>query len=565
MKSVLIKPEIPDGVKKELDFLPGIVSKLLFYRGISKKDEAEAFLNPEYKTHDPFLMKDMNKATKRIIDAVKSNEKIFIFSDYDADGIPGAVVLSDFLRKINFLNFDVYIPNRDEEGFGMNNVAVSQMISKGAKLIITIDCGTNDFEEVLLANSLGCDVIITDHHVVGDGLPKAFAILNPKQKDCSYPEKMLCGAGVAFKLVEGLIKTGVWEINNGWEKWLLDMVGLATLSDMVPLLGENRTFAKYGLAVLRKSRRPGLNALLNLCRIKKFSLNEEDITFSITPRINAASRMGEPMDAFLLLSTEDESEAIKLASKLDGLNKKRKLIVAQMLKEMRGVIKERDLDKQNVIAFGNPTWKPSLVGLVAGNIADEFGRPVFIWGRDGNGTYKGSCRGKGNVGVLEIMNLTKGFFSEFGGHDMAGGFSIPQENIHKFSESLLDAFADLKVVNEDVEKVADLSLYIEDVDDLMFESIKKLAPFGEGNPKPVFLVKGGKTDAVKAFGKEKNHLELIFSKTENKKLSAIAFFKKIDSWGRELVVGESIDLLATLEESGFKNIPELRLRIVDIV
>jgi single-stranded-DNA-specific exonuclease len=447
----------------------------------------------------------------------------------------------------------------------MNTVAVSQMVSKGAKLIITVDCGTNDFEEVLLANSLGCDVIITDHHVVGDDLPKAFAVLNPKQKDCSYPEKMLCGAGVAFKLVEGLIKTGVWEVNNGWEKWLLDMVGLATLSDMVPLLGENRTFAKYGLAVLRKSRRPGLNALLNLCRVKKFSLNEEDITFSITPRINAASRMGEPMDAFLLLSTEDESEAIKLASKLDGLNKKRKLIVAQMLKEMRGVIKERDLDKQNVIAFGNPTWKPSLVGLVAGNIADEFGRPVFIWGRDGNGTYKGSCRGKGNVGVLEIMNLTKGFFSEFGGHDMAGGFSIPQENIHKFSESLLGAFADLKVVNEDVEKVADLSLYIEDVDDLMFESIKKLAPFGEGNPKPVFLVKGGKTDAVKAFGKEKNHLELIFTKSESKKLSAIAFFKKIDSWGEMLEVGQSVDMLATLEESAFKNIPELRLRIVDIV
>lgn len=565
MSKIRVKSDIPEDVKSEFSHLPNIVSKLLFYRGIKDKENAELFLNPEYKTHDPFLMKDMEKTTKRIARAVKDNEKIFIFSDYDADGIPGAVVLSDFFKKINFQNFDVYIPNRDAEGFGMNNEAISQMVSKGAKLIITIDCGSGDFEEVDLANSLDCDVVITDHHVVGDVLPKAHAILNPKQKDCLYPEKMLCGAGVAFKLVEGLIKTGIWDINEGWEKWLLDMVGIATLSDMVPLLGENRIFAKYGLAVLKKTRRPGLNALLNLCRIKKYSLNEEDITFSITPRINAASRMGEPMDAFLLLSTEDETDAIKIASKLDGLNKKRKVIVTGMLKEMRGIIKERNLDKENVIAFGNPNWKPSLLGLVAGNIADEFGKPVFIWGRDGNGTYKGSCRGKGNVGVLQIMNLTKGFFSEFGGHDMAGGFSIPEENIYTFSEKLSEAFSNLDLINEEQIKEADLSLYVEEVNDLMFETIKKLAPFGLGNPKPVFIVKGGKTEAVKAFGKEKNHLELVFSKPENKKLSAIAFFKKIDSWGEALEVGQNIDLLATLEESAFKNIPELRLRIVDII
>jgi single-stranded-DNA-specific exonuclease len=565
MKTVVVKPEIPDAIKAEFSHLPDIVSKLLFYRGISTKNEAEAFLSGEYKTHDPFLMKDMEKATKRIVGAIKSNEKIFIFSDYDADGIPGAVVLNDFFRKINFSNFEIYIPNRDAEGFGLNNEAVSQMVSSGAKLIITVDCGTNDFKEVDLANSLGCDVIITDHHVVGDDLPKAFAVLNPKQKGCSYPEKMLCGAGVAFKLVEGLIKTGTWPINEGWEKWLLDMVGIATLSDMVPLLGENRIFAKYGLAVLRKSPRPGLNALLSLCRIKKFSLNEEDITFSITPRINAASRMGEPMDAFLLLSTKDENEAFKIASKLDALNKKRKTVVAQMLKEMKVVIKERELDKQNVIALGNPDWKPSLLGLVAGNIADEFGKPVFIWGRDGKGGYKGSCRGKGNVGVLQIMNITKGFFSEFGGHDMAGGFSVPEENIYRFSESLQEAFSNLELVNEEQTKEADLFLYIEEINDLMFESIKKLAPFGLGNPKPVFVVKGGKTESVKAFGKDKNHLELIFTKSENKKLSAIAFFKKVDSWGEALEAGKNIDLLATLEESVFKSIPELRLRIVDII
>jgi single-stranded-DNA-specific exonuclease len=565
MSKIRVKSDIPEDVKSELSHLPSIVSKLLFYRGIKDKEGAELFLNPEYKTHDPFLMKDMEKTTKRIVRAVKDNEKIFIFSDYDADGIPGAVVLSDFFKKINFQNFDVYIPNRDAEGFGMNNEAISQMVSKGAKLVITIDCGSGDFEEVDLANSLGCDVVITDHHVVGDVLPKAHAILNPKQKNCLYPEKMLCGAGVAFKLVEGLIKTGIWDINEGWEKWLLDMVGIATLSDMVPLLGENRIFAKYGLAVLKKTRRPGLNALLNLCRIKKYSLNEEDITFSITPRINAASRMGEPMDAFLLLSTENETDAIKIASKLDSLNKKRKVIVAGMLKEMRGIIKERNLDKENVIAFGNPNWKPSLLGLVAGNIADEFGKPVFIWGRDGNGTYKGSCRGKGNVGVLQIMNLTKGFFSEFGGHDMAGGFSIPEENIYTFSEKLSEAFSNLDLINEEQIREADLSLFVEEVNGLMFETIKKLAPFGLGNPKPVFVVKGGKTEAVKAFGKEKNHLELVFSKSENKKLSAIAFFKKIDSWGEVLEVGQSIDLLATLEESAFKNIPELRLRIVDII
>ena len=250
MSKYAVREAPSDEIEKELLGYSPLVRQLLYGRGIVSVEEAEKFLNPNYDTHthDPFALKDMEKAVERILLAVQNDERIAIFSDYDADGIPGAVVLHDFFKRIGYLNFENYIPDRHGEGFGLNGLAIEKLAERGAKVLVTIDCGITGVDEALRAKELGMDLIITDHHLPVLVLPSAFAILNPKQSDCAYPEKMLCGSGVVFKLVQALtskLKTINLQLSIGWEKWLLDMVGLATLSDMVPLVGENRVFAHY--------------------------------------------------------------------------------------------------------------------------------------------------------------------------------------------------------------------------------------------------------------------------------------------------------------------------------
>ncbi len=351
MPKYIVREAPSEEIEKNLLGYSPLVRQLLYGRGITSAEEAEKFMNPHYEnhSHNPFLMKDMEKAVERILRAIQHNERIAIFSDYDADGIPGAVVLHDFFKQIGYLNFENYIPDRHGEGFGLNTVAIKQFSNSETKLLITIDCGITDIEEVKQANEFGIDVIITDHHLPnGGGLPTAYAILNPKQPNCAYPEKMLCGSGVVFKLVQALvfrIHDSALKVNGqqftfpvGQEKWLLDMVGLATLSDMVPLQGENRVFAHFGLKVLRKSRRKGLLELLSILRMNRQDLTEDDVGFSISPRINAASRMGVPMDAFRLFATTDDAEAATLARHLDKINNERKGKVASLVKEVRRVI-----------------------------------------------------------------------------------------------------------------------------------------------------------------------------------------------------------------------------------
>ena len=308
-----------------------LLQALLKNRGIENEIEADAFLNPDYLRdfHDPFLMKDMEKTCVRIFEAIEAEEKIMIYADYDADGIPGAVILSDLFKKIGYKNFEVYLPQRNSEGYGLNLEAIKEFSGSGVKLLITIDLGITAIAEVAQAKVEGIDVIITDHHLPHENLPRAFSILNPKVIGASidgtphdsaesYPEKMLCGAGVIFKLIQGFIgKYGEYfKIKDGWEKWMLDMAGLATLSDMVPLTGENRAIAHFGIKVLRKSPRPGLQKLLAKINVDQRYLTEDDIAFMVVPKLNAASRMDDPMRAFELLATSDEKEAGILANRL---------------------------------------------------------------------------------------------------------------------------------------------------------------------------------------------------------------------------------------------------------
>lgn len=549
-----------------------VVGDLLMSRGMKTLAEAQIFFAPDYDihSHDPFLMKDMDKAVERVYKAVKSDEKVIIFSDYDADGIPGGVILHDMFKKISFKNFENYIPHRHDEGFGLSISAIDGFKESGATLMITIDCGIADEAELTHAGALGIDVIITDHHVPPEKVPPAYAILNPKSVGCQYPEKMLCGSGVIFKFVQAFLKKygTEFKVPAGWEKWLLDLVGIATLSDMVPLTGENRVFAYYGLKVLKKTSRPGLAQLFQKLRIKREYLSEDDIGFTITPRINAASRMGEPAAAFNLLSTDDEALAGAYAEALEHVNSERKGTVAALVKEVKKILAERDISGKKVIVLGNPLWRPSLLGLVANNLADEYGRPAFLWGRDGGGIIKGSCRSGGNASVLSIMKKTPTAFLQFGGHGASGGFEVSNAGIHTLAESLEDAAERLSLEEGDTEAVqnfVDAEITLEDISWNLYKDIEKLSPFGTGNPKPLFLVKGARIDTVKGFGKEGNHTEIIFRDLGNRKISAIQFFLPKESLPKHVVADSTVDLIVQLEKSTFKNYPELRLRIVDIL
>lgn len=571
-KKYALREPIPEKIDKLFEAHSPLVRSLLYSRGIEDLDTAEHFLNPKYESlHDPFLLKRMDRATDRILKAIKENEKIAIFSDYDADGIPGGVALHDFFKKISYDNFINYIPLRNEEGFGLNHDAIDNIASQGVKLVITIDCGITDVEQVETANKHGMDVIITDHHIPGKVLPPAFAIVNPKQTDCEYPEKMLCGSGVIFKVIQALIikgkEKGEIDIKDGHEKWLLDMVGLATLSDMVPLLGENRILSYFGMKVLQRSPRVGLLKLLSLLKINQTTLTEDDIGFMITPRINAASRMGIPLDAFKLLSTIDEVEAGMLAEHLNNKNDERKGVVGSMIKEVKKRIEGSDTEMKHVLVFGNPEWKPSLLGLVANSFGDEHSRPVFFWGRNGDedGLIKGSCRAGGDTDIVKLMEKVKDVFVDYGGHKGAGGFSILQENIHTLEQRLNEAFVELLNEHKIIEDtLLDKKLSLDDVNWNTYSSVEKFAPFGLDNPKPLFLFENITVSATKLFGKEKNHLELKFKNSKGKDVTAIAFFQTGEKFPVSIKEGSSINLVATLEKSVFRNFPELRLRIVDI-
>ncbi|MDP2705142.1 MAG: single-stranded-DNA-specific exonuclease RecJ [Patescibacteria group bacterium] len=560
-KIVFKKQEIP----KELMDLPVLLATLLSNRGVNNAKEADIFLNPDYERdlHDPYLLKDMDKAVKRILSAVEKGEKIVIYSDYDADGIPGAVILSDFFKYIGYTNVSVYIPHRHDEGYGVHKEAIDEFSEQNVSLIITIDCGTTDVSPITLAQSRNIDVIIVDHHVPGEKLPPAYAILNPKRDGCEYPEDMLCGAGVTFKLIQALLLVKNFNLPKGKEKWMLDMVGIATLSDMVPLTGENRALAFYGLTVLRHARRPGVKALLESVKIFPSKLSEDDISFMIAPRLNAASRMGDPYDAFKLLSTDDRQEAQMLASHLNSINDERKGIVSSLVKEIKHVLSERKLS--NVVVVGNPKWKPSLLGLVATRIVEEYERPVFLWGRAESESIKGSCRSEGNTDVVLLMEGAKDHFLKFGGHKLAGGFSVSHEHIHTLEDSLNKVFKTIEHVAEESLMHVDTTLSLDEVNDRTYGIVSSLAPFGIANPKPTFLFKQADVFDVSLFGKGKEHLKLTLSSPNGNRVSAIGFFMKPENLSFPVEKGEKTNLVATLEKSYFAGRTELRLRIIDTV
>ncbi len=563
-----------------------LLEKLLTLRGYGDPVLRDQFLNPKYDAmHDPFLMDDMERAVNRIFSAMEKNEKICIYSDYDADGIPGAVILHDFFKKVGYVNFSNYIPHRHTEGYGVHQAALKQLADEGAKLVVTVDVGITAVTEVEYGNSLGLEIIVTDHHEPLEVLPAAFAIVNPKLGE--YPDRMLCGSGTAFKLVQGLIlrapsalsrlqnsatpQTGFGfesigrcaEAMPGWEKWLLDMAGLATLSDMVPLVNENRIIAYLGMKVLQKTKRPGLVALFQKAGINLSYLIEDDVVFSITPRLNAASRMAHPDDAFKTLSTTNPREAAVAAEHLSSLNDERKKIVARIMKDVHRKVSARKSsdDLKKILVIGDPSWPAGILGLIAGKVVEEYQVTTFVWGSEGE-VIKGSCRGVGDISIVTLMQSVSHLLVQFGGHEDAGGFTATRETIHFLEEEFCKKYDETKhEISKQVMTIPhDMDLDLSDVTINHYRALRQMAPFGMGNPKPVFAFRNVKVESVRQFGKTTEHLEVGLGT-----LRAISWYASPTSFTHPIVAGENITLLAEFDHSVFRGKHELRLRIVDVL
>lgn len=560
-----------------LDDLHPLTIALLKKRGIPDEEVLE-FLNPSYEKHvgDPFDIHGVPQAVERIVGAMRNKEKVAVYSDYDCDGIPGGVLLREFFDAIGY-PVEMYVPHRHNEGYGVHVHAIDALRKRGVSLVITVDSGITNIEEVAYAKSVGVDFIVTDHHLPiheegnGQVVPDAVAVINSKQDVCGYHDDMLCGCAVAWKLacallarlrnenMEGVSKK-VNALPEGYEKWLLDLVAISTVADMVPLRKENRALAYFGLKVLRKTRRPGLLHIFNEQRMKKDYLTEDDIAFTIAPRVNAASRMGDPIQAHNMLYEKNPRAAELLAMDLEALNNERKAGVKDIVSTLSF---DHDAYKNDVVVVGDMNWGPGILGLVAQNIIDETGKPTFVWGQGEDATeVKGSCRSLGDVHVVELMaRVGHDIFSAWGGHEGAGGFSVPVEKLPLLSDALNKAFRHVEKKEIGTQEIEiDHELSMNEVNDVTWNAIAPLAPFGEGNPKPVFAFRNMKPLSVRRFGKKSEHLEILYEKSGGQ-VKAVKFFVSKEL---EQKAVEPHTLVANLEKSYFGTRPELRLRIVEI-
>ncbi|MEK9209466.1 MAG: single-stranded-DNA-specific exonuclease RecJ [Patescibacteria group bacterium] len=574
MKEWRIRDNPPKNYLKNLDE-PELTKRLLFFRGIKTKKQAEEFLNPDYQSlGDPLEILNMSRAVRRILRAIKNKEKILVFGDYDADGVSASVIFHDFFRKIGFENFSVYIPDRHQEGYGLTFEVIERFIADKIDLVITVDCGITDFKEIAKAKKAGLEVIVIDHHLIPEKVPPAFAILDLHQKKEKYPFKYFSGAGLAFKVVSALIKKGDFNFNPEWIKWLLDAAALATIADMVPLLNENRVLVYFGLKVLQKTRRVGLKRLYKTLKLENSGVSEDDVGFLLAPRINIAGRMGDARMSFDLLTTDSENEADRLVNHLEEKNNERKILAEEILNSASRII-DKAGQLPEMIVVGNNVWSPGILGFACNKILDKYSRTVFLWGKGESKFRKGSVRGNGEVNVVKLMEkIPSGIFLEFGGHSMAAGFTLKEETkTEDFEKEIQAAFKKTKKEKVELEVLRfDKELSLDEANQDLISLLEKFRPFGMDNPKPVFLFGNIEVFEAKSFGNGGIHLELKFRKDNGQLISAIGFFMK-NSLGRsptgeafepKIEKGLRIDLAASVEKSNFKGYDEIRLRIVDL-
>ncbi|MEK7625444.1 MAG: single-stranded-DNA-specific exonuclease RecJ [Patescibacteria group bacterium] len=612
IKKWLVAALPPPSFFAEHPELPAIATQLLWNRGLRTGEKIDEFLNPDYldDIHDPFLFNDMEKAIEIINNAIVNNKRIVVHGDYDADGVCAAAIIITSLRKLGAQNVGVFIPHRENDGYSLNTKTVEFLHGEGTELIITCDCGISNTEEVTLAKKLKMEVIITDHHAMPKVFPPADAIIHPLVPGEKYPDKTLSGGGVAFKLVQGLLKhyqnqtvipakAGIHnsstdkpgfpilvgndnvrrlpdgETCEAFEKWLLDMVAISTVADMVPLTGESRTLVRYGLTVLNKTRNLGLRALLISAGLidengkTKKIFDTETISFQIAPRINAAGRMDHANVAFALLMADTNEKATDLAAQLQQNNLDRQKLTERLLTEARAQIKETGQENNPIIMIEGPGWGAGILGLVAGKLKEEYFKPTIVMGVTENQVV-GSGRSVPGFNLIAALQSAPEFFHKFGGHPQACGFSLksPAE-LPEFRKAMLEkAGHGTKDLDLTPQLKIDAGVNLEDVNWKLYDILQKLAPFGMGNDEPLYAATGLTVMSVDPVGKDKKHLRLNVKHNSHVVRKTIAFgfgdSKKHPANWSALMAGEKIDLAFSVGVNEWNGNRELQLMVEDI-
>ncbi len=532
-----------------------LLATILSNKKISKKEDIEKFLSPTRNDfHDPFLMPDMKIAVDRIIKAIETKEKIMIYGDYDVDGITSITVLKQFLGDRGIVA-DTYIPNRLDEGYGLNKKAIEEIAKQNYTLMITVDCGISGIEEVEYANNLGIETIITDHHEQAEIIPNALAVVDAKRKDNKYPFNQLAGVGVVFKLIQAIgICLGLEE--KEYLKYL-DLVCVGTISDIVPLVDENRVIAKLGLKLVEVTKNLGLKTLLDTVGYKK--IDSITISFGVAPRINACGRMGYQEEALNLFLTKNLEEAKEISNKLNEYNKERQDKEKRIFAEAIEKIEKGEKDKSCII-LGNENWHHGVIGIVASKVTDMYFKPSILICFEEQGDGKGSGRSIPGFDLHEALTKCDKYIEKFGGHSMAIGITVKRDNFEEFKKQF-EEYAK----NSDIDKIIpiiyiDEEITLKDINLKAVQELQLLEPFGEGNKMPLFLYKNLKIDSIRALSEGK-HLKLTL-KDDNMVIDAIGF--NMGEYTNDYLIGDKIDIVGNLEINSFNGIDKVQINLKDI-
>ena len=538
------------------------LGKLLFDRGITTVQQARHFFRPQLsELHDPFLMDDMQTAVDRLNKAMGRKERIMVYGDYDVDGCTAVALVYKFLQQY-YSNVDYYIPDRYEEGYGISRKGVNYAAETGVSLIIVLDCGIKAIDEIAYAKSLGIDFIICDHHVPDETLPCAVAILNPKRRDNHYPYTDLSGCGVGFKFMQAFAQSNGIEFNKLTS--LLDLCAVSIASDIVPIMGENRILAYHGLRCLNTNPSIGLQAIVEVCGLSDRELTMNNIIFKIGPRINASGRMQNGKEAVDLLVEKDFSVALEKAGRINLYNEARKDLDKQMTEEAIDRVKDLPgLDERRSIVIYSEDWHKGVIGIVASRLTEQYYRPAVVLTRS-EGMATGSARSVSGFDVYKAVQSCADLLENFGGHTYAAGLTLPVENVEEFSRRF-EAYVTEHILDEQTEATLDIDALIDfkDVTFRYYQQLRRFAPFGPSNPKPVFCTKkvyAYGTSKVVGRGQEHIKLELVDSKSNNV-MNGIAFGQS--SQARYIKTKQAFDIVYTIEENIHKR-GDVQLQIEDI-
>lgn len=538
---------------KEYNISP-LIATILVNKNLEEKKDIDKFLNPTRNDfYDPYLMTDMEIAINRIIEAIEKREKIIIYGDYDVDGITSITVLKKFLLERGAI-VDDYIPNRLDEGYGLNKEAIKKIVEEKYTLMITVDCGISGIDEVEYANSLGLETIITDHHEQAEKLPRALAVVDAKRKDNKYPFNQLAGVGVVFKLIQGI---GI-KLNLEEKEYLkfLDLVCVGTISDIVPLVDENRVIAKLGLKLVKVTKNIGLKTLLDSIGYK--NIDSTCVSFGLAPRINACGRMGHQEEALKLFLTEDPNEAGRIANKLNEYNRERQEKEKKIFTEALEMIKNDKNDKPCIILAGE-NWHHGVIGIVASKVTEMYFKPsILICLEDDEG--KGSGRSIPGFDLHEALSKCDKYIKKFGGHSMAIGITIKKDEFSKFKEQF-EEYASSCNIDKIVPVIhIDEEVSLRNINKEVVKELSLLEPFGEGNKMPLFLYKNLKIHSIRALSEGK-HLKLTL-KDDNYMIDAIGF--NMGELANEYLIGNKVDIVGTLEINNFNNNDNIQINLKDI-